>query len=410
MPRPSKGPRLADEGGMYYIRDTGGVHESTGVRVDESNREGSKAEAEKKLAAYILRKHDPAKALRDAGHPNQAKIADVIADEMRQIEARTDLGKHRKTEFIGLYERMNGWFGERVVGDLTGRLQEKYIAERMRYVTKKVNGELTPVKTDELAPGAAYRDLKLLAGAINRYIQRDFGGAQLKFRPTLPDAPTKRSGFFRTRSEAARFIWTAWRMRREGTGEYMWRHIARYTLVGLYSGSRNGDICGAALMPTIGRGYIDTENGFFRRKPTNKQETSKHQPTVPLHPKLLAHIRRWKRKGIAKTAVVEFRGKPVAVVKEGWRTVAAAAGFSIDPKDADKIVRHSVRHTAITWYMTGLHSRAPHVKGERRRPGKKVDIGTVSQYCGVSEKVIREHYRHLTEGTFTDIVGFESAG
>jgi integrase len=225
----------------------------------------------------------------------------------------------------------------------------------------------------------------------------------------LPEPSQPRKGYFKTRDEAARFIWKAWRKRHKRTGEYAWRHVARYTLVGLYSGSRNGDICKAALMPTIGRGYVDVETGIFKRKPDNKKETSKKQPTVPIHPKLLAHIRRWKRKGIARTSVIEFRGKPVGVVKEAWRTVAEDAGFPVDKHDPGKIIRHSARHTAITWYLTGLHNREQPVKRKGRRPGKGVDIEVVSQYCGVSVKVIREHYRHETAGTYDELLGTGSA-
>jgi hypothetical protein len=90
---------------------------------------------------------------------------------------------------------------------------------------------------------------------------------------------------------------------------------------GRYTGSRHGDICDAALIPTIGRGYVDLEHGIFKRKPDNKQETSKKQPTIPLPPRLLAHIRRWKRLGISNQAVIEFNGKPVPRVSEGWDTL-----------------------------------------------------------------------------------------
>jgi hypothetical protein len=40
-----------------------------------------------------------------------------------------------------------------------------------------------------------------------------------------------------------------------------------------------------------------------------------------------------------------------------------------------------------------------------RRTGRKVDIETVSQYCGVSERVIRDTYRHVMASTFDEIMG-----
>ena len=66
MPRKSKGPRLALNGrGMWIIRD-GETNRGTGCH--EHDREG----AERKLAAYILSKHDPERAIRK-GDANQAK-------------------------------------------------------------------------------------------------------------------------------------------------------------------------------------------------------------------------------------------------------------------------------------------------------------------------------------------------
>jgi integrase len=386
MPRRSKGPRLAiNDRGMWIIRD-GQNNRGTGCY------ERDRAGAEVRLAEYLLGKHDPAQEIESVGNPNQAAIADVISVEMRRISARTDLAVFRKNEFINLFQAMGNWFAERdthYVGQLNGKIQRQYAEERG-------------------FKSAAYRDLKLLAAAINRNIPDQHGGVQTKFRPVLPEGSQPRKGFFRTRDEAARFTWTAYRLRRTGTGEYQWRHIARYALVGLYTGSRHTDICNAALMPTIGRGYIDVETGTFRRKPDNKKETSKKQPTVPVHPKLLAHIRRWQRKGISESAVVEYRGKPVGAVKSAWATVAEAAGFSTDKNDPYKIIRHSLRHSAITWFLTGLHNREQPVRGKGRKPGKGIDIEIVSQYCGVSPATIRKHYRHETDNTYDDILGRQS--
>ena len=72
------------------------------------------------------------------------------------------------------------------------------------------------------------------------------------FRPVLPDAADARLRWL-TRSEAARLVLAAWRQReiRNGkpSGRFVSRHVARFILLGLYTGSRAGDICNAALMP-----------------------------------------------------------------------------------------------------------------------------------------------------------------
>jgi integrase len=286
---------------------------------------------------------------------------------------------------------VGNWFGNRSVGDLDGELQERYASERKRIVTKRVDGVRPNVVTDEPAPIAAYRDLKILAAAINRYLKKKVGGIQMRFSPVLPDAPEARERWL-TRDEAAKLIRTAWRLKRETVfrggrfSHHTSRHIARFILVGLYTGSRAGDICGAALMPTIGRGYVDLDRGIFKRKPDNKKETSKRQPTVPIPPRLLAHMRRWQRLGISRHSVIEFNGKPISRIRSGWDTLIEAAGLATnDPKQ--KIVGHTLRHSAISWYLA-----------------KAVDIETVSQYCGVSVATIRKTYRHVMPGTFNPIL------
>jgi integrase len=376
MSRQSKGARLVTDSrtGKLLIQD-GQTRRGTGFY------ECDRAKAETKLAEYIqerdVKQHDAAKAL-DKNNPNAAKISDVLQLEMLRI-GDAAMPDHRKKELITVCQNMGNWFGDHAVGDLDGEIQERYAAERTRYVMKKVGGKRISVPTDEPAPIAAYRDLKILAAAINRYLKKKVGGVQSRFSPVLPEGPEARQRWL-DRSEAARLLWAAWRARREGKGRHTNRHIARFLLVALYTGSRKGDICGAALIPTIGRGYVDVERGIFKRKPDNKQETSKKQPTVPLPPGLLAHVRRWKRLGISRLAVVEYNGEPVAEIKGGFESTVEAAGLATADK-AQKVTPHTLRHTAITWLL---------------RDG--VDIELVSQYCGVSVEVIRKHYRHEMPG------------
>jgi integrase len=368
MPRASKGPRLElkqykDRSPRWVIRD--GQH-TAGTGCDERDRDG----AERKLAEYILKKHDPAKAL-DRNNPNETKIADVLSLEMQRI-AKADMPDWRKKELITVCQNMGNWFGDRVVGDLNGELQERYAVERVYQA-------------------AAWRDLKILAAAINRFLKKKVGGVQTRFSPVLPDAPQPRERWL-TRDEAAKLIRAARRQKREVVflngrfSHYTSLHIARFILVGLYTGSRASDICGAAIMPTIGRGYVDLDRGIFKRKPDNKKETTKRQPTVPIPPRLLAHMRRWRRIGISKHSVIEFNGKPISRIRSGWDTIIEAAGLATDDP-RQRIVRHTLRHTAITWYLA-----------------EGVDIETVSQYCGVSVATIRKTYRHVMPGTFDSLL------
>jgi hypothetical protein len=92
----------------------------------------------------------------------------------------------------------------------------------------------------------------------------------------LPEKPAPRERWL-ARSEAARLLWAAWRarqvMRNKATHRAVGRHIARFILVGLYTGTRSSAICGAGLMPTIGRGHVDLDRGVFYRRAIGRRQT-----------------------------------------------------------------------------------------------------------------------------------------
>jgi hypothetical protein len=69
--------------------------------------------------------------------------------------------------------------------------------------------------------------------------------------------------------------------------------------------------------PSAGATSIRTAGVFYRRRQGARQ-TNKRQPPVRLPARLLAHLRRWKRLGIASHAVVEWNGKPVLSVRKSF--------------------------------------------------------------------------------------------
>jgi integrase len=150
-----------------------------------------------------------------------------------------------------------------------------------------------------------------------------------------------------TREEAARLLWAAWRYREiqkgKPTGRRSRQHIARFILLALYTGTRAGAVCGAALQPTVGRGWIDVARGVFYRRPEGERETKKRKPPVPLPPELHGHLRRWKRRG--QRFAVEWLGEPVSSIKKAFRAVAGDAGLG------PNVTPHVLRHTAATWLM-----------------------------------------------------------
>lgn len=356
MPRSRKSARLwlrpprKDRAEVYVILD-GGKETSTG------RGKGDLAGAERFFEAYLKSKHDP-KAGR-GGDPNAVKVADAVSTywtEHAQKLARPEAIRKRLDNLLG-------FFGLKIVADLNGDLQRDYVDARG-------------------SKSAARRELEDLSAAINWHLRDRVGGAIQQFRPVLPDAAEARTRWL-TRSEAAHLIWTAWRARQRqrdgGPGTHTGKHVARFILVGLYTGTRAGAICGAALMPTIGRGYVDLDRGTFVRKGLEIRETNKRQPTVDISPRLLAHMRRWRRLGLSNRSVIEWQGEPVLRISKAFESIRNAAKLpDVSP--------HTLRHTAISWYL---------------RAG--VAISDVADYCGVSEAIIRRHYKHHMPGTFNRV-------
>jgi hypothetical protein len=78
------------------------------------------------------------------------------------------------------------------------------------------------------------------------------------------------------------------------------------------------------------------------RKPIGKRATKKRQTPAPIPPRLLAHMRRWKKRKLIASHFVEFNGKRVASVKKGFRSAVGLAGLS------GKVTPDTLRHTDAT--------------------------------------------------------------
>lgn len=323
MPRRSKGPRLwlqperrrddgSSESAVWLIRD-GATKRSTGA----SPRELAKAETA--LAEYILGKsRAPRVSNRD---PAQVRVADVIT-----IYSDDVASKHaRPRETAARLDHLLDYFGELTLAQVNKMTCEDYANKRGHQA-------------------AARRELEDLRAAVVHHWK---GGLCAALTPvTLPERGRPRERWL-MRSEAARLLFAAWRYREQqnfrGTDRRTRRHIARFILVALYTGTRAGAICAAGFEPTQGRGWLDLEHGVFYRRALGRRETKKRQTPVRLPPRLLAHLRRWKRLGIAKAAAVEWNGKTVKRINKAFRSVRADAKLGAD------VSPHTFRHTCATW-------------------------------------------------------------
>ena len=197
-----------------------------------------------------------------------------------------------------------------------------------------VTGEVTRryAKTRERSPATVRRELGVLQAAANYCHAEGHLTGSVKIK--LPEKTPARDRWL-TRDEVAAMLRAARRNPRS-------RHLARFIVASVYSGTRSDSILNMRFMPHTGGGYVDTAKGVMYRRPTGTVETKKRTPPVRIPRQLLAHLRRWERNGARW--VVEYEGQRVGSLKTAWKKALAAAGI-------EHCTKHDLRHTAITWAM-----------------------------------------------------------
>jgi integrase len=229
--------------------------------------------------------------------------------------------------------------------------------------------------------GGSRRNLETLRAAINHHANQGFHRGIV--RVSLPPKGEPRDRWL-TRNEAAALIWHCWRYREKQTvhsgkgkggpvftAKRPLRHIARFVLIGIYTGTRASAIATASPYPEQGRSFVDLERGIFYRKQIGKRATKKRQTPAPVPLRLLAHMRRWARLKLIADCFVEFNGKPVASVKKGFKR---AVGFA---ELTGKVTPHTLRHTAATWLMQ-----------------RGVPVWEAAGFLGMSAEVLLGTYGH----------------
>jgi integrase len=338
--RRPRSDKTGSHSAVWIIKDRG-HQRSTGCAAHDI--EG----AERVFAKYLASKH--ARAARQARHrdPDQIPVADVLTLYLTDMVLRHS----RPKETEGRIAALERFFGDKMLSDVTGETCRAYVAQRT---------------TD----AAARRELEDLRAAIN-YHRRE-GLHDKIVSVVLPDERPARERWL-TRSEAARLIRSAWRYREmqkgKPTDRRSRRHIAQFILVALYTGTRASAVCGAALQPTVRHGWIDLDRGVFYRRPVGQRETKKRQPPVPLPDHLLAHLRRWKRRG--QRFAVEWNSQPVKSIKRAFAKVVNDAGLG------DDVTPHTLRHTAATWLMQ-----------------QGTDMWEAAGYLGMTLEMLSQRYGH----------------
>jgi integrase len=117
-------------------------------------------------------------------------------------------------------------------------------------------------------------------------------------------------------------------------------------------------------------GLASLSGVFYRAADEEIVAANKQAPPIRLPSRLLAHMRRWHRKGARY--VVEFQGRP-ADPKRAFRNLTD----DVLGEEAQGIVRHTMRHTAATWLMQG-----------------GVDMWQAAGYLGMTKETLEKTYGH----------------
>jgi len=362
MPRESRGPRLwlrkERRKGSRLLQRAAWLIIDDGKHIATGCFAGENQQAQECLAAHIAAKYSPDRRLKDIEEIDVADVLSVYDEDCRERQAN----KAKFDERIG---RLAAWWGGLMLSDVNGVNCRAYTKERG-------------------SDGGARRDLEDLRAAINHHSKEGFHRGIV--RVVLPEKGLPRERWL-TRDEAAALLWGCWRYRETQTihvGKFKGqkvetekrplRHLARFILIGLYTGTRAAAIASAAPSRAEGMAFVDLENGIFYRLAIGKRASAKRQTPVPLPTRLLAHMRRWARHGIAERHFVEWNGKPVASVKTGFATGVRLAKLDVT---IGNVTPHTLRHTAATWLM------------QRAAP-----MWQAAGFLGMSEKTLRDTYGH----------------
>jgi integrase len=375
-----KGPRLwldKREGRkpIWNIRD-GQAKRSLGLF------EFQLAEAERQLAEYLAQKHAPEAY---SARADRISIPEVLAFYDQHLSRKvlrdnTPATKRSvETRKIHIWNLLTFW-SDKTVADVKTSVCERY--EEHRKAMPPRRGMRKGVTT--VSSSTVRQELKTLSQAIRTW----HGESPLAALPIVwapPPAPPRQR--YLERAEVARLLRAA---RKLG-----FKHIARYILIGVYTGTRDEAVRSLSWIRSSHNGWIDTDRGILYRAGFAETQTSKRRPPMILTDRLLSHLRLWQASDTAKqiTHVITYRApppshpgavrrairlgrhvrtpQPVGDIHKAWSSTVKEAGLGPD------VTPHVLKHTAITWMLWN-----------------DLSIWKVAEDTGTSAKTIEEVYGH----------------
>lgn len=235
-------------------------------------------------------------------------------------------------------EGLTDFWGPKMVSEIKGATCRKFAATRKESMAR--------------------RQLETLRAAVN-YFHKEYGLDPVPAF-TLPKKHRPRTRWL-TRDEAAKLLWHARKT----------PHLARFILIGLYTGTRSGAILGLSWLPSVSNGYVDLEAGILHRSGSSQRQTNKRQPPVAIPARLLAHLRRWERMDGNLRTVVNWNGSSVQSIKKAFRSARINAKLDQD------VIPHSLRHTCATWLMQS-----------------GVEIWQAAGFLGMTAEMVERNYGH----------------
>lgn len=309
MPRPSKEARLyprkrAGRSTVWVILD-GPREISTGCAVEDV--EG----ARKALRDYLERTFKPDTSERDL---SEISVAEVL---MFYLGGLPDNSPSLATRTYHV-KALNSFWGDKTLADVRGSACRDYVKFR-------------PVK-----PSTSRHELKTLQAAINLWNTET--PLPKVITVALPKAAPPRDRVLE-RSEVARMLREA---RRRG-----YDHVARFILIGLYTGTRHQAILKLKWGRNPHGGHVDLAHGLIYRIGHEEQRTSKTRPPVRICARLAGHLRRWQKMDAVLQAqdVIHYRSQPVLKMRRAFLSIAKAAGLGRE------VTPHTLRHTCATWRL-----------------------------------------------------------
>jgi integrase len=320
--------------------------------------ESERAKAEAALAAYIIKSRQPSFG---DGSPAQVLIGDCLAvycDKHGPQTARPD-GVALEVESLAEF------FGDKFVSEVCEELCTAYVKWRCAQRDKRAKRKTG--RTIKLS--TAKRELVTLSAALNWC----FHNKRLD-RPVFVKMPkvAERRERYLTRTEIARLLWAALGFAADGTRNKFRinRHLARFVLIGAYTGTRHDAMLKLQWMPSTSGGWFDLDAGILYRRPQDAIETNKRRMPSPIPARLMPHLRRWRK--LSTQYAIEYDGQPItSQLRRAWTGARTLAGLG------PEVTPHVLKHTCATLMLQA-----------------KVSTWDVAGVLGTSEAVIRKTYGH----------------